>query len=91
MTIEQIKQLVQTPEYDFLRNDPHLGDRIMFLTLGGSHAYGTSTPTSDVDIRGCSMNSASEIVGLSNFEQFVETNTDTTVYDIERTCRMSFM
>lgn len=80
MTIEQIKHLVASPTYDFLRTDPHLKDRIMFLTLGGSHAYGTSTPTSDVDIRGCAMNNASEIVGLSNFEQFVETETDTTVY-----------
>lgn len=80
MTIEQIKQLVQTSDYDFLRTDPHLGDRIMFLTLGGSHAYGTNVETSDVDVRGCTMNSASEIVGLSNFEQFVNTATDTTVY-----------
>ena len=80
MTIEQIKQLVASPEYDFLRTDPHLGDRIMFLTLGGSYSYGTNVETSDVDVRGCAMNNASEIVGLSNFEQFVETNTDTTIY-----------
>lgn len=80
MTIEQIKQLVASPSYDFLRTDPHLGNRIMFLTLGGSHAYGTDTPTSDVDIRGVTMNNASEIVGLSNFEQFINTETDTTVY-----------
>lgn len=80
MTVEQIKQLVQTSDYDFLSTDPHLKDRIMFLTLGGSHAYGTNVETSDVDIRGCAMNNASEIVGLSNFEQFVETTTDTTVY-----------
>lgn len=80
MVIEQIKQLVASPSYDFLRTDPHLKDRIMFLTLGGSHAYGTDTPTSDVDIRGVAMNNASEIVGLSNFEQFVNTETDTTVY-----------
>ena len=79
MTIEQIKELAASPAYDFLRTDPHLKDRIMFLTLGGSHAYGTSTPTSDVDIRGCAMNNASEIVGLSNFEQFVNTETDTTI------------
>jgi len=80
MTIEQIRKLVASKEYDFLRTDPHLGDRIIFLTLGGSYSYGTNTPTSDVDIRGCAMNNASEIVGLSTFEQFVETTTDTTVY-----------
>ena len=84
MTIEEIKKLVAGPDYDFLRKDPHLGDRIMFLTLGGSHAYGTSTETSDVDIRGCTMNTASEILGLTNFEQFVETNTDTTVYSFNK-------
>ena len=80
MTIEQIKQLVNSKEYDFLRTDPHLGNRIMFLTLGGSYSYGTNVPTSDIDVRGCAMNNASEIVGLSNFEQFVKTNTDTTIY-----------
>lgn len=80
MTIEQIKNLLASKDYDFLRTEPHLGDRIMFLTLGGSHSYGTNVPTSDVDVRGCAMNNASEIVGLSNFEQFVETNTDTTIY-----------
>ena len=84
MTIEQIKQLVETPQYDFLRTDPHLGNRIMFLTLGGSHAYGTNVETSDVDIRGVAMNSASDIVGLSNFEQLVETTTDTTVYGFNK-------
>lgn len=84
MTIERIKELVASPDYDFLRTNPHLGDRIMFLTLGGSHAYGTNVETSDVDIRGCAMNSASDIVGLSNFEQFVETNTDTTVYGFNK-------
>jgi predicted nucleotidyltransferase len=86
MTIDQyhnlfkFQNLIKSKEYDFLRTDPHLGNRIMFLTLGGSHAYGTNTESSDVDIRGCTMNNASEIVGLSTFEQFVETNTDTTVY-----------
>lgn len=80
MTIEQIKELVASPSYDFLRTDPHLGNRIMFLTLGGSHAYGTDVATSDVDVRGVAMNNASEIIGLSNFEQFINTETDTTVY-----------
>lgn len=80
MTVEQIKELAAGPSYDFLRTDLHLGDRIMFLTLGGSHAYGTNVETSDIDIRGCAMNNISEIIGLSNFEQFINTDTDTTVY-----------
>ena len=84
MTIKQIKELVASPQYDFLRTNEHLGDRIMFLTLGGSHAYGTNVETSDVDIRGCAMNKPSDIVGLSNFEQFINTETDTTVYGFNK-------
>jgi len=80
MTIEQIKALIETDEYDFLRTNPHLGKRIIFLTLGGSYAYGTNVETSDVDIRGCAANSPSDILGLSSFEQVVHKATDTTVY-----------
>lgn len=81
MTIEQIKKLVnEDKSYAFLKTNEHLGDRIVFLTLGGSHAYGTNVESSDVDVRGCAMNSATDLLGLTNFEQVVETNTDTTVY-----------
>lgn len=84
MTIEQIKEMVAGEEYDFLRTNPHLKDRIMFLTLGGSYAYGTNIKTSDVDVRGCAMNSKSDILGLSNFEQVVHTQTDTTIYGFNK-------
>ena len=59
MTIAEIKKMIAGPEYEFLRTNEHLGSRIMFLTLGGSHAYGTNIETSDVDIRGCALNSRS--------------------------------
>lgn len=74
------KELIQTKEYDFLRTDPHLGASIIFLTYGGSHAYGTSVGGSDVDIRGCALNSKSDILGMSNFEQVFDEKTDTVVY-----------
>ncbi len=80
MTIEQIKELVNGPEYDFLRTNPHLKEKIIFLTLGGSYSYGTNVETSDVDVRGCALNSPSDLLGLTNFEQVVHTQTDTTVY-----------
>lgn len=84
MNIEQIKQMVNGERYEFLRTNPHLKDKILFLTLGGSHAYGTNVETSDVDVRGCAMNSKSDILGLSNFEQVVDTSTDTTVYGFNK-------
>lgn len=80
MTIDNIKSLIQTSEYDFLRANEHLGSNIILLTLGGSHAYGTNVEGSDVDIRGVALNSKEEILTNKNFEQFVNDATDTAVY-----------
>lgn len=80
MTINEIKNLLQSPAYDFLRKDPHLGKNVILLGLGGSHAYGTNTETSDVDIRGIALNSKEELLTNVGFEQFVNEETDTTIY-----------
>jgi predicted nucleotidyltransferase len=84
MTINEIKSLIQTPDYDFLRTNEHLGSNIILLTLGGSHAYGTNVETSDVDIRGCALNAKDEILTNKNFEQFVNEDTDTTIYSFNK-------
>ena len=84
MNIEEIKQLVQSEQYNFLRDNPHLRDKIIFLTLGGSYAYGTNVETSDVDVRGCALNSKNDLLGLSSFEQVVNTETDTVVYSFNK-------
>lgn len=84
MTVQDIHTMLDTPEYEFLRSNDHLRDKIMLLTLGGSHAYGTNVETSDVDIRGCAKNSPSDILGLTNFEQLVDNQTDTTVYSFNK-------
>lgn len=65
MTIEQIKEMVNGSAYDFLRTNEHLGRKIIFLTLGGSYSYGTNVETSDVDVRGCALNSESDLLGLT--------------------------
>ena len=84
MNIDQIKNLIKQPEYDFLRGNEHLGNNICLLTLGGSHAYGTNIEGSDVDIRGIASLKPENILGTTPFEQFVETNTDTTIYGLTK-------
>jgi predicted nucleotidyltransferase len=84
MTNENIKKIIDSNEYDFLRTNEHLKDKIVFLALGGSHAYGTNIETSDVDIRGCALNRPSDLIGLTNFEQVVNETTDTTIYSFNK-------
>lgn len=84
MIIEEIKQTINTLQYDFLKTNPHLGNNIILLGLGGSYAYGTNQEGSDLDVRGCALNSKSEILTNKNFEQFVNSETDTTIYSFNK-------
>lgn len=81
MTVEEIREKLKTSEYDFLRNNKHLGSNIILLGLGGSYSYGMNIEgKSDIDIRGVALNSKEEILLLQNFGQIVDENTDTTIY-----------
>lgn len=84
MTMGEIKNLINTPDYDFLRTDPRLGDKIILLGLGGSHAYGTNIETSDVDIRGCCLQSKHDLLREVPFEQFTNEATDTVIYSFSK-------
>lgn len=84
MNIEQIKNEIKGSKYDFLRENKHLGNNICLLTLGGSHAYGMDTEQSDLDVRGIALNNKEEILLGKDFEQVVETNTDTAIYSLNK-------
>lgn len=79
------QNILNTKEYEFIKTNKHLGKNIILLAYGGSIAYGTNLPTSDVDIRGVALNSINEVFGTdTDFEQVVETNTDTTIYSLKK-------
>lgn len=84
MTNTEIRNTLNSADYSFLRENPHLGNNVILITVGGSHAYGTETPTSDLDIRGCALNSPRDILTNQNFEQFVDEKTDTTIYSFNK-------
>jgi predicted nucleotidyltransferase len=88
MDFTEMKALLTTEPYSFLRTDPHLGDNIILLGLGGSYAYGTNVEGSDIDIRGCALNSADEILLGNGFEQVVDHDTDTTVYSFNKLIKL---
>ncbi len=84
MNINEIKNKLNGSEYNFLRDNAHLGDNIILLTLGGSYAYGLENENSDLDIRGIAIENKLEILGLQNFEQFINEQTDTTIYGLRK-------
>lgn len=84
MTVDEIKKKLGESEYDFLRTNENLKNNIILLGLGGSHAYGTALEGSDIDIRGCAVNSRREILLGEDFEQVIDTPTDTVVYSFNK-------
>lgn len=71
-------------KYNKLMNNERLGDNTIFLTLGGSWAYGTNVIGSDVDLRGCVLNSKEEILTNKNFDQLEDRETDTVIYSFNK-------
>lgn len=75
-------------EYDFLRTHERLGDRIMLLGLGGSYAYGTNNENSDIDLRGVTLMLPSDLLGMTEFEQIDDDNTDTVIYGFNKMVKL---
>ncbi len=77
-------QIMKTSEYDFLRTNQRLGKRIILMGLGGSYAYGTNNEKSDIDFRGIALNTPSDLLGLTQFEQYEDDKTDTVIYSFNK-------
>lgn len=74
------KEILNIEEYNFLKENDHLGKNIILLGLSGSYSYGTNNNNSDIDIRGIALNKKSDLIGMTSFEQYVDNNTDTCIY-----------
>ena len=81
-------KLMNSSQYDFLRTHERLGKRIVLLGLGGSHAYGTSKEGSDIDFRGITLNMPSDLLGLTEFEQYEDAHTDTVIYSFNKIVKL---
>lgn len=78
------KNLLNDSNYNFLRQNEHLGKNIILLGFGGSHAYGTNVEGSDIDVRGVATLRPQEILTNQNFEQVEDKITDTVVYSFNK-------
>lgn len=78
------KEILDREEYDFIRTNEHLGKHVILLGLSGSYSYGTNNENSDIDVRGVALNMKSDLIGLTQYEQYVDNNTDTTIYTFNK-------
>ena len=81
-------EIMNSSEYDFLRTNPRLGNRIILMGLGGSYAYGTNNENSDIDFRGITLNLPSDLLGLTQFEQYEDEETDTVIYSFNKIVKL---
>ena len=80
-----LNELIKQPEYEWLNE---YKDRLCFLTVGGSHAYGTNVEGSDIDIRGVMLPTIDDLIGLQNEDQRIDESTDTVIYEFNKFVRL---
>lgn len=56
----------------------------LYLVIRGSHAYGTSLPTSDTDYSGVFVQNLDSILGMSYVEQINDDKNDIVIYELRR-------
>ena len=78
--LKNYNEILQGSEYGFINTNEHLGKHVILLGLAGSYSYGTNIEGSDIDVRGITLNQKSDLIGLTQFEQYVDDNTDTVIY-----------
>ena len=90
MKPEEVKKIVlEDPNYNFIWDGTY---KPLLIVMSGSHAYGTQTDTSDIDVRGIVMPPKEALIGLSPFEQHEvhnkETNVDAVLYGLPKATKL---
>ena len=85
MTINEIKQKLSGPEYEFARIDPRIANNCIFAVIAGSHAYGTATENSDIDLRGCILNRSADLLGRKPVKSIIDEATDSVFHPFNKT------
>ena len=85
----KIKNVIEQQEYKNLieKVERDLG-KIVLLGFGGSYAYGLNTEQSDLDVRGIISSPISNLLGLGEFEQYIDEETDSVLYEFNKIIKL---
>lgn len=64
------------------------GYQLVYACIVGSHAYGTATPDSDIDVRGVVTRSPKDILIGKDAESFTDPDNDVTLYTFDKFVKM---
>ncbi|WP_459478129.1 nucleotidyltransferase domain-containing protein [Clostridium saccharoperbutylacetonicum] len=78
------KEILNREEYKFINSNVNLGDNLIYLTISGSIGYGTNIDSSDIDLRGITIERKENMFGFQSFEQFEDKETDTVIYGLKK-------
>lgn len=70
------------PQQDYIKD--YVKNNLICLYVGGSHAYGVDTETSDVDIRGLFKDNIDMILGYEKVDQLANESQDIVIYSLSK-------
>jgi uncharacterized protein len=70
------------PQQDYIKD--YVKNNLICLYVGGSHAYGLDTDTSDVDIRGLFKDNIDMILGYEKVDQLANESQDIVIYSLSK-------
>ena len=70
------------PQQDYIKD--YVKNNLICLYVGGSHAYGLDTNTSDVDIRGLFKDNIDMILGYEKVDQLANESQDIVIYSLSK-------
>ena len=81
---EILNEIKTNLSYSFINSNEHTKNRLLLVGLGGSYSRGTYRQSSDLDVRGIVLERPHEIIGSSKFAQYLNENTDSTFWGINK-------
>jgi len=66
----------------------YVKENLIMLCVGGSHAYGLDTETSDVDVRGIFKDSIDMVLGFEKIDQLSNESNDITIFSLTKALKL---